>query len=60
MTFDKPVFFVRDPVKFPSVNRSHKKHPESNTADPNMVRARTQLAFHILILNLITSSGTSI
>ncbi|OJJ81295.1 catalase [Aspergillus glaucus CBS 516.65] len=31
-----PVFFVRDPVKFPSVNRSHKKHPQSNTPDGNM------------------------
>ncbi|KAI9839002.1 MAG: hypothetical protein M1819_004210 [Sarea resinae] len=25
-----PVFFVRDPVKFPSMNRSHKKHPKTN------------------------------
>ncbi|OJJ84779.1 uncharacterized protein ASPGLDRAFT_57715 [Aspergillus glaucus CBS 516.65] len=31
-----PVFFVRDPVKFPSVNRSHKKHPQSNSPDGNM------------------------
>ena len=26
----KPVFFVRDPVKFPSMNRSHKKDPATN------------------------------
>ncbi|KAI9927490.1 hypothetical protein ASPWEDRAFT_140699 [Aspergillus wentii DTO 134E9] len=31
-----PVFFVRDPVKFPSLNRSHKKHPTTNCADENM------------------------
>ena len=24
---DLPVFFVRDPIKFPSMNRSHKRHP---------------------------------
>ncbi|PWY83328.1 hypothetical protein BO70DRAFT_395776 [Aspergillus heteromorphus CBS 117.55] len=22
----QPVFFVRDPIKFPSLNRSHKRH----------------------------------
>ncbi|KFZ16618.1 hypothetical protein V502_05008 [Pseudogymnoascus sp. VKM F-4520 (FW-2644)] len=33
---DIPVFFVRDPVKFPSLNRSHKKNPRSNTADETM------------------------
>lgn len=33
---DLPVFFVRDPVKFPSMNRSHKKHPQTNVPDENM------------------------
>lgn len=33
---DLPVFFIRDPVKFPSLNRSHKKHPQTNVADATM------------------------
>ncbi|RFU30492.1 hypothetical protein B7463_g5863, partial [Scytalidium lignicola] len=32
---DIPVFFVRDPIKFPSLNRSHKRHPRNNIPDPN-------------------------
>ncbi|OQE72445.1 hypothetical protein PENNAL_c0096G03562 [Penicillium nalgiovense] len=31
-----PVFFIRDPIKFPSVNRSHKRNPRSHLPDPNM------------------------
>ncbi|KAK2048164.1 catalase [Colletotrichum somersetense] len=31
-----PVFFVRDPVKFPSLNRSHKRHPQTGVADASM------------------------
>ncbi|RAH46312.1 catalase [Aspergillus brunneoviolaceus CBS 621.78] len=31
-----PVFWVRDPIRFPAVNRSHKKHPATNRGDPNM------------------------
>ncbi|KAG9958747.1 catalase-domain-containing protein, partial [Aureobasidium melanogenum] len=33
---DLPVFFVRDPIKFPSMNRSHKKHPRTNVPDNTM------------------------
>ncbi|KAF2111411.1 catalase-like domain-containing protein [Lophiotrema nucula] len=33
---DLPVFFVRDPIKFPSLNRSHKKHPQTNVPDASM------------------------
>ena len=33
---DLPVFFIRDPIKFPSMNRSHKKHPQTNVPDNNM------------------------
>jgi catalase len=33
---DLPVFFVRDPVKFPSMNRSHKRHPRMNVPENNM------------------------
>ena len=33
---DLPVFFIRDPVKFPSVNRSHKKHPQTAVPDATM------------------------
>ncbi|KAI2702724.1 hypothetical protein CBS147354_9724 [Penicillium roqueforti] len=31
-----PVFFIRDPIKFPSVNRSHKRNPQTHLPDPNM------------------------
>jgi catalase len=33
---DLPVFFIRDPIKFPSMNRSHKRHPQTNVPDQNM------------------------
>lgn len=33
---DLPVFFLRDPIKFPSMNRSHKKHPRTNVPDNTM------------------------
>jgi len=36
LTSDQPVFFVRDPVKFPSLNRSHKKHPTTNSPSADM------------------------
>ncbi|EED19796.1 catalase, putative [Talaromyces stipitatus ATCC 10500] len=35
-----PVFFIRDPIKFPSLNRSHKRHPRTHRPDANMVRQR--------------------
>jgi catalase len=33
---DLPVFFIRDPIKFPSLNRSHKRHPQTGVADSSM------------------------
>lgn len=36
LTFAQPVFFVRNPVKFPSLNRSHKRHPATNSVDADM------------------------
>ncbi|KAF3011321.1 hypothetical protein E8E14_004035 [Neopestalotiopsis sp. 37M] len=33
---DLPVFFIRDPIKFPSMNRSHKRHPRTNIPDDTM------------------------
>ncbi|KAI1071510.1 hypothetical protein LB507_005416 [Fusarium sp. FIESC RH6] len=33
---DLPVFFIRDPAKFPSLNRSHKRHPQTAVADASM------------------------
>ncbi|KAF2748731.1 catalase-domain-containing protein [Sporormia fimetaria CBS 119925] len=33
---DLPVFFIRDPIKFPSLNRSHKKHPQTAVPDSTM------------------------
>lgn len=32
-----PVFFVRDPLKFMALIRSHKRHPQTNCKDPNAV-----------------------
>ena len=32
---DLPVFFIRDPIKFPSLNRSHKRDPQTNIPNPN-------------------------
>ena len=33
---DLPVFFIRDPAKFPSLNRSHKRHPQTDVPDATM------------------------
>ncbi len=33
---NQPVFFVRDPIKFPSLNRSHKRHPATHADDADM------------------------
>ncbi|KEY73442.1 hypothetical protein S7711_06858 [Stachybotrys chartarum IBT 7711] len=33
---DLPVFFIRDPAKFLSLNRSHKRHPQTAVADSSM------------------------
>ncbi|KAI0833907.1 catalase [Hypoxylon sp. FL0890] len=33
---NQPVFFVRDPTKFPSLNRSHKKDPKTNVPSSDM------------------------
>jgi catalase len=33
---DLPVFFIRDPVKFPSLNRSHQAHPQTHVPDSSM------------------------
>jgi catalase len=30
-----PVFFIKDPIKFPDFIHSQKKHPHTNTRDPN-------------------------
>lgn len=32
-----PVFFIRDPIKFPDFIHTQKRNPETNLADPNMV-----------------------
>ncbi|CAN9245873.1 unnamed protein product [Alternaria alternata] len=33
---DLPVFFIRDPVKFPFLNRSHQAHPQTHVPDSTM------------------------
>ncbi|KAF4495028.1 catalase [Fusarium agapanthi] len=33
---DLPVFFIRDPARFLSLNRSHKRHPQTAIADGSM------------------------
>lgn len=31
-----PFFFIRDPIKFPDIIHSRKRHPQTNARDPNM------------------------
>ncbi|KAK5989051.1 Catalase [Cladobotryum mycophilum] len=57
---DIPVFFIRDPIKFPSLNRSHKRDPRTNLSSPNMF-----WDFHVgspegihAIMNLFSDRGT--
>ncbi|BCS01372.1 catalase [Aspergillus luchuensis] len=55
-----PVFFIRDPLKFPSLNRSHKRNPQSHLPDPNMFwdfHAGNPEGFHQL-LHLFSDRGT--
>ncbi|EWC44844.1 hypothetical protein DRE_00903 [Drechslerella stenobrocha 248] len=55
-----PVFFVRDPIKFPSLNRSHKRHPATNLTDPSMFwdfHNNSQEGIHALML-LFSDRGT--
>ncbi|KAF4120844.1 catalase, partial [Geosmithia morbida] len=55
-----PVFFIRDPVKFPSLNRSHKRHPATNTPDADMFwdfHVGNQESIHELI-HLFSDRGT--
>ena len=37
----QPAFFIRDPIKFPSLNRAHKRLPDKNTPDASMVSLAT-------------------
>ncbi|KAK4233203.1 catalase core domain-containing protein, partial [Achaetomium macrosporum] len=55
-----PVFFIRDPIKFPSLNRSHKRHPASNLTDATMFcdfHTQNQEGIHALML-LFSDRGT--
>ncbi|KAL1963316.1 hypothetical protein VTN77DRAFT_8437 [Rasamsonia byssochlamydoides] len=57
---DIPVFFVRDPIKFASMNRSHKRHPQTNLHDPTMFwdfHANNQEGIHAL-MHLLSDRGT--
>jgi catalase len=48
-----PVFFIRDPIKFPSLNRSHKRHPATNLTDATMFwdfHTQNQEGIHALML----------
>ncbi|KAI3058671.1 hypothetical protein CBS147353_10703 [Aspergillus niger] len=58
---DIPTFFVRDPIKFSSMNRSHKRHPQSNLdlPDPTMFwdfHVNNQEGIHAL-MHLISDRG---
>ena len=33
-----PIFFIRDPILFPSFIHTQKRNPKTNLKDPNMVR----------------------
>jgi catalase len=55
-----PVFFIRDPIKFPSLNRSHKRHPATNLTDATMFwdfHVHNQEGIHALML-LFSERGT--
>ncbi|OIW30785.1 catalase-domain-containing protein [Coniochaeta ligniaria NRRL 30616] len=57
---DIPVFFIRDPIKFPSLNRSHKRHPATNVTDATMFwdfHSQNQEGIHALML-LFSDRGT--
>ncbi|EZF31746.1 hypothetical protein H101_04660 [Trichophyton interdigitale H6] len=41
-----PMFFIRDPIKFPSLNRSHKRNPRTHRPDANMVSRPSEMFFH--------------
>ena len=46
------MFFIRDPVKFPSLNRSHKQHPGTNTSNGDMFwdfHVNSQESIHALM-----------
>jgi catalase len=32
-----PIFFIRDPILFPSFIHTQKRHPTTNLKDPNMI-----------------------
>ncbi|KAK7413961.1 catalase A [Neonectria punicea] len=57
---DIPVFFIRDPIKFPSLNRSHKRHPVTNITDSTMFwdfHNNNQEGIHALMM-LFSDRGT--
>ncbi|KAF2807036.1 catalase-domain-containing protein [Mytilinidion resinicola] len=57
---DIPVFFIRDPIKFPSVNRSHKRHPRTHLGDWSMFwdfHNTNQEGIHALMI-LFSDRGT--
>lgn len=37
------MFFIRDPIKFPSLNRSHKRNPRTHRPDANMVSRPSEM-----------------
>ncbi|GJD00605.1 catalase [Colletotrichum higginsianum] len=58
----QPVFFVRDPIKFPSLNRSHKRNPRTNVTDATMAdhssfHNNNQEGIHAL-MHLFSGRGT--
>ncbi|GES64573.1 putative catalase [Aspergillus terreus] len=55
-----PVFFIRDPQKFPSLNHSHKRHPATNLPDATMFwdfHTGAQESIHQLMV-LFSDRGT--
>ncbi|KAH9210004.1 catalase-like domain-containing protein [Leptodontidium sp. 2 PMI_412] len=55
-----PVFFIRDPIKFPSLNRTHKRHPQTNIPDSTMFwdfHNNNQEGIHEL-MHLFSDRGT--
>ncbi|KAL5360850.1 catalase-like domain-containing protein [Aspergillus floccosus] len=52
-----PVFFIRDPQKFPSLNHSHKRHPATNLPDATMVGVM-ELHWRTWLTSLVLGDGS--
>ncbi|KAH8692706.1 catalase core domain-containing protein [Talaromyces proteolyticus] len=54
---DIAMFFIRGLRKFPSLNRSHKRHHQTNLVDPNIFHTTNQEGIYALMFLLNACSG---